>query len=357
MRIGIVGGIFGKPDAYRAQITTTPETALADELERRGHEVVRLGHRAQLDLDGVDVMHVHHLSYGAVVAASHPGRTPLAFTPHHLQYASPPRRSAARYVVRRADTVVALSQTEARWQRGAYRIDGERQTVIPNGISEILFAYSPPRAPADGRWRLLYVGQLARFKGVDHLLWALSELAESHAVRLDLVYQTGMEEDALRRLASQLRLEVGFLGARSPKELSELYAASHLVVLPSLHEALPSVISEAMMVGRPIVATDVGAIREQLGGFGELVSPGDPQALAGGIRRVLDGYDEQVGQAASMSQLARRRFSIPAMVDAHERLYESLRRDAGSPRRHMSRLRLGTTLGRVCVGAAARFQA
>jgi glycosyltransferase involved in cell wall biosynthesis len=358
MRLGIVGGIFGKPDEYRAAVVSTPETVLADELERRGHEVVRLAHGTRLDLRGLDAVHVHHLSYGALTAATDSSTIPFAFTPHFFDYASMRQRLAARYIVRRADAVVSLSEVEARWQQCAYRLPAERQAVIPNGISDTVFTYSPPSAPSEGRWRLLYVGQLVAWKGVHNLLRALAAVAGDHAVELDLVYQVDTEERALRELADWLGLDrVRFLGARNPAELSELYAATHLLVLPSLRgEALPSVISEAMFVGRPVVATDVAGVREQLAGFGMVVPPGDSELLARGISRVLEGYDDHARRALEMSRAARQRFSIAAMVDGHERLYESLIRAPARTKRAEGWRRPGTKAGRMLVRQADRLR-
>jgi glycosyltransferase involved in cell wall biosynthesis len=324
---------------------------LADELERRGHQVIRLAHEARLDLSDLDAVHVHHLSFGALAAATDSSGTPFVFTPHFFRYGSLLRRVSARYVVGRADAVVSLSAVEADWQRSAYGVPRDRQAVIPNGISETVFTFSPPSAPSDDRWRLLYVGQLVAWKGVDELLRALAAVARNHAVELDLVYQVDTEEPALRRLADELGLDgVRFLGARSPAELSKLYATAHLLVLPSLRgEALPSVISEAMFVGRPVVATDVAGVREQLAGFGIVVPPGDSDVLARGISRVLEDYDDHAGRALEMSRNARQRFSIAAMVDGHEHLYESLIRAPEGTERAAGRRRLGTRTGSIVV--------
>jgi glycosyltransferase involved in cell wall biosynthesis len=357
MRLGIVGGIFGKPDEYRLTVGVTPETVLADELERRGHRVVRLAHNTRLDLGDLDAVHVHHLSYGALAAATDSSNIPFVFTPHFMRYASRLRRASARYVVRRADAVVSLSAAEADWQRTAYGLPRERQAVIPNGISETVFPYSPPSLPSNGRWRLLYVGQLIALKGVQYLLRALAEVARDHAVELDLVYQVDTEEPALRRLADDLGLDhVRFLGARNPTELSKLYAAAHLLVLPSLREALPSVISEAMFVGRPVVATDMAGVREQLAGFGMVVPPGDSELLARGISRALEDYDDHTRRALEMSRNARQRFSIEAMVAGHERLYESLMRAPGRLERAAGRRRLGTRTVSIFVHHAGRLR-
>jgi glycosyltransferase involved in cell wall biosynthesis len=185
----------------------------------------------------------------------------------------------------------------------------------------------------------------------------LAGIARNHEVDLDLVYQVDTEEPALRRLADELGLDhVRFLGARSPAELSKLYATAHLLVLPSLRgEALPSVISEAMFVGRPVVATDVAGVREQLAGFGVVVPPGDSELLASGISQVLEGYDDHARRALEMSRNARQRFSIGAMVDGHERLYESLIPAPRQAARSAARRRLGTKTGSIVVPLADRL--
>jgi len=328
VRICVLGGIFGMPADYRAAVTHTPETVLAAGLRARGHDVVEHGHRGPFRLQGFDVVHVHHLALGAVVAASEHPPVRLAYTSHWLRHRRLPRRAAARYVVARADAVVALSETEARWQQEAYPGVSARQAVIANGIDEDVFAFREPRPPAPGEpWRLLYVGQLSRFKGVHFLLQALALIDSSLPVELDLAYQVDFEEDALRREAASLNVrEVRFLGPKTPAELARLYAAAHVLVLPSTGEALPSVISEAAFVGRPAVATDVGAVREQVADFGEVVAPRDPAALAAALTRVLSGYDRFVRDARPASERTRRRYSVAAMIDGHERMYEALAR-------------------------------
>jgi glycosyltransferase involved in cell wall biosynthesis len=325
MRVCLVGGIFGKPAEYRRFHSRTPETTLADGLRERGHEVVERGHDGAFDFGGFDVVHVHHLATGAVAAAAARRSVRLAFTPHWLRQDSAARRAAMRFVVARTGALVALSETEARWQRGEFGDVDSRQHVIPNGIDESVFRYVPPAPPAPGEpWRLLYVGQLVPFKGVDRLLQALARVAEP--VALDLVYHVDTDEPQLRAEAERLGLErVRFLGARDPDELAALYASSHLLALPSVSgEALPSVVSEALFTGRPVVGTDVGAVAEQVDGFGKVVPPGDSGALAGAIGEVLAGYEALAGASSDASRDAVARYSVAAMVDAHERMYQGL---------------------------------
>src|SRR6185437_4899661 len=96
----------------------------------------------------------------------------------------------------------------------------------------------------------------------------------------------------LTQLVLQLGLEgrVMFLGPKSPNELKDLYQTADVFVLPSSGEALPSVVSEAMLCGTPVVASNVGGVREQLGEFGVTVPPGNVDRLALAVESVFGNY-------------------------------------------------------------------
>ena len=325
MRICLVGGILRKPGVYRATIKRTPETVLESGLRGRGHRVTTCSHFAPVRFSDSDVVHVHHLSFGAVAAAAAEPKSRLVFTSHAFRRLSWLRRAAMSYVLANAEASVVLSESEAAWQRRVFPRATADQYVIPNGIDTKVFAYQAPVAPAAGKpWRLLYVGQLAEIKGAEYLLRALPLIASDLRVELELVYHVRTAEEKLRREARQLGLgNVHFLGARQPAELAALYANAHVLVLPSTAEAFPTVIAEALLVGRPIVATDVGAVRGQVGSFGEVVQARQPQALADGIARVLQTYGRLSARSEAVSAEAARRYSVTAMLDAHEAMYEA----------------------------------
>jgi glycosyltransferase involved in cell wall biosynthesis len=321
----------------------TPETTLEAGLRSRGHEVTTLSHYDDADFDAFDVVHVHHLSYGAVRMAANCSRVPFVFTAHDARRMNgqPQRfleRLAMRYVFSRADAVVALSTLEARYQRRAYPLRGAIDSTIPNGIDADLYKYTRGNAAGNGRpWQLLFVGQLIPLKGVDLLLRAVALLPP--AVEINLVYHHGALEAELDALAASLNISdrVRFLGKRSPVQLAALYQTSDLLVLPSASEALPSVITEAMLCGLPFVATAVGGIPEQAGGFGMLVWKRDAAEFARAIQHVLTNYDRFARTGEAMSRQARERFSISTMAERHLELYERLAASHRPPRRSAAR--------------------
>jgi glycosyltransferase involved in cell wall biosynthesis len=326
MKICLIGGIYGQRGTASGYLRTTPETTLETACRAAGCQVSTLSHYASADFSRFDVVHVHHLSYGAARVASDPSFTPFVFTAHDASQMSgaalgQARALALRYVVSRADRVVSLSDAEALFQRATHGIGEDRSATIPNGIDAARF---PFRKRRPGPWQLLYVGQLIPLKGCDLILRAVAQLEQD--VTLTLAYQTADLQASLEALCSSLGIahKVRFIGKQEPGQLAALYEQSHLLVMASETEALPSVISEAMMSGLPFVSTAVGGIVEQAGGFGHLISRRAASELAAGITYALDHYERFEAQAEAMSRYAQSKYSVDAMLKRHLDLYRSV---------------------------------
>jgi glycosyltransferase involved in cell wall biosynthesis len=115
------------------------------------------------------------------------------------------------------------------------------------------------------------------------------------------------------------------------RDIPALFAASHLVVLPSYREGLPKVLIEAAACGRPTVTTDVPGCRDavQSGRTGLLVPVGDAGALADAIGRLLDdaGLRQRMGLAGRM--WAEQAFDVEGVIQRHLEIYGLLLRSAG----------------------------
>jgi len=121
---------------------------------------------------------------------------------------------------------------------------------------------------------------------------------------------------------------VELLGFR--KDIAELFASSHIVVLPSYREGLPKVLVEAAACGRAVVTTDVPGCRDAIepNVTGLLVPVRDSVALADAIQRLIDdpALRQQMGRAGR--ELAEREFAIEKVVQQHLDIYRELETNA-----------------------------
>jgi glycosyltransferase involved in cell wall biosynthesis len=200
--------------------------------------------------------------------------------------------------------------------------------VIPPGIDLGPWAAetgAPPSLDLPPRY-VLYAGRIASNKGLPTLLAAFARLPPSTRIPLVLMGHDWGERAALERQAAHLGLgkEVVWLGHVSDdRQYREVFRRASLFVLPSEWEAFGLVLLEAMAAGRPIVATEVGAVPEVLKGgrAGRLVPYGDPERLASAIRELLESPEIAQGLARQGAQRALE-FGWDTAVDRHLELYQ-----------------------------------
>ena len=203
------------------------------------------------------------------------------------------KRLRVRAMLSRAAIVVALWPQAAETICSDFGVSHERIRVIPRGVDPEHFE---PVGDAERRkhraaWGLpekapvaAIVGSLSSEKAIDVALSAASRIEGLYL----LVAGDGPQRGRLEQFArTTLPDRVVFLGRVT--DTRPVYAASDLLVLPSLSEGVPGVVLEAGMCGRPAVATDVGGTGSIIidGVTGRLVAPGDVEAFAKAIEAVL----------------------------------------------------------------------
>lgn len=202
-----------------------------------------------------------------------------------------------RSVIRRVNDIIAISPYILDEYRGRTKARFHR---VDNPIPDDYFDLSAPAVPG----RLLFAGTISERKDPISLLAALD------IVRRDIprahLHLAGRPIDAeypqrVRRFIADHHLEdcTAFLGLLDVPTMMEEYARCALLALPSRQETAPVVILEAMAAGKPVVATDVGGVRDlvQDGTSGFVVPPGDVGQLARRISQLLldDSLREQMG--------------------------------------------------------------
>jgi len=241
------------------------------------------------------------------------------------QAAEPMLRIAAeRRVVADADAVIAPTVCEAELLCRHYQARRDQVHVIPPGVDLDVFRPDGDRGIArrdlGGGRLLLFVGRLQPLKGPDvaiRTLAALSSHLPDDGVPTRLVIVGGPSGDghgkvdppALRRLAAQLGVadRVALLAPRAHRELAALYRAADVLLMPSRSESFGLVALEAQACGTPVVASDVGGLRDIVeAGGGTLVADRDPEAFARAVAPYLASAGVRAAASASAVDGAQR---------------------------------------------------
>lgn len=282
-----------------------------------------------------DLVHLHGqfaAFYGAMAARL--ANRPAVYTAHFPSFITDwswknrIRNRVAEFVpCRLVRLTVACSETSRQEYVERGLCAAERVVTIYNGV----IAQSPARDPADIRAELklgacnpvvLAMGRFTLQKGFDVLLSGLPVLlTEVPGVRIILAGD-GEERPRLEQQASALGVShaIRFTGFRS--DVADLLEVASVVAVPSRYEAFPLAPLEAMMAGRPVVASDLPALREAIedGRTGRLI-PLEPQAIATALAQLLldETLRSEMGRRGAVH--ARDRFGVQRMADRYAAVY------------------------------------
>jgi glycosyltransferase involved in cell wall biosynthesis len=275
---------------------------LADRVRRSGARFVRLRflrrNLSPLDLAALfeiwllclrlrpEVMHANSSKAGAIgrVAALLAGVRHRVFTTHGWAFAAAEGRQARLYeLVERAlrpitSAVICVSEREHRRGVEARACPQERTFVIPNAVD--LTRFGPHEGgPESGPVEVVSVGRLAAPKDFSTLLEALARL-EPGTVALRILGD-GPDRPRLAERCTSLGLDACVHFEGTVEDVASWLARADVFVLSSRSEGMPMSVLEAMAAGLPVIASDVGGMRELVDERrGILVAPGDPAALA-----------------------------------------------------------------------------
>jgi glycosyltransferase involved in cell wall biosynthesis len=231
-----------------------------------------------------------------------------------------------RRYINKASLITAVSRAAAKFIE--HFTKGKEIVVVPNGVDvERFMIITGETISLLEEPIILYVGRLAYRKGLHVLVRAMPLVLKEIPNTQLLIVGEGYMDRFLRTLIKSLNLEenVKMLRFIPDEKLPELYASSHLFVLPSLYcESFGITLLEAMASGRPIIASSVGGIPEVVedGVTGLLFRRGNVQELADKIIRVLN--DNKLAQTLAFNarKLVKERYSWAVIANKMEDLYE-----------------------------------
>jgi 1,2-diacylglycerol 3-alpha-glucosyltransferase len=258
--------------------------------------------RAILAREHPDVIHHHYLGFmmKRVCGVAEALALPQVFTYHFSAevLTQPLLMRPFRGLIRRqildygnrCDLVVAPSSNLARQIAG----DGIR-TPVRHITNPVVIEEREDVAPAAraAHFTVLFAGRLGPEKNLPYLLRALAQLARSVPEFTLWIAGRGPELGSLQQLSGQLGIasHVEFLGFLDHPTLASYYAACDVFVLPSLEEAQPLVVMEAMWFGKPVIVTDAIVAADELvenGVNGYIVDANLPENLAARLATLAD---------------------------------------------------------------------
>jgi glycosyltransferase involved in cell wall biosynthesis len=223
-------------------------------------------------------------------------------------------------VANAADRVIVLDEGSHR----ALAVVGVDAALVPNGIPTPSRAVEPPPKAAD-RPFALFVGWVLPAKGVYELVRAWTKAEASRG--MDLVLAGPVEPSVAEELSllAGPDTRVTLRGALDPDEVEELMARCGALVLPSHSEGLPLSLLEAMALGKPVIATPVGAIAELLrDGAGLVVPVGDEEELAAALDEVLLDKERSAELGDRARARVRKEYSMRHVCDRYAEVWMEL---------------------------------
>jgi len=232
------------------------------------------------------------------------------------------------------DTFIVVSQALRDHMIRKHGIAEERISLIYNGVE--LDKYTSTGQDAKKIRREFNVpqdfpliggiGRMVWQKGFEYLIESAIEIIKTFPNAKILIVGDGPLRERLKALGERLKVKENLIFTGFRGDVGEILSAIDILVVPSLLEGFPMITLEAMAMAKPIVATNIDGITEQIqdGVSGILVSPRNPELMAREIVRLL----KDSTLAEKLGKLARQRvieqFSVGRMVQETQKLYESL---------------------------------
>ncbi len=244
------------------------------------------------------------------------GRGRVVVTVHDLSYLYFPDAYSRAFkllynrliplILRRADAVVTVSQSERDAILRHYPFADDRLVAIQNG--GLPTGIVEQTSLAEGTGEILYVGSLSRRKNFPGMLDAATRLARTRGARMTFIGGVPAGLNAtLADIPADVRDHIRFLGQVNDwGRLLAAYRAADCFLFPSFYEASPLPPIEAMGCGCPVVAGDIPSLRERCDDAAVYCDPGDVDAIVATVGGLLDDPDRRAALRAAGYERARR---------------------------------------------------
>lgn len=226
-----------------------------------------------------------------------------------------------------ADKVLPVCRFNTTWEK-IFGVEDEKIKVIYNGIDPEVFKPKPKPEKTRNIPTVVAAARVMPLKDIETMIKA-SAIVREAIPNVKFIVYGALDVDPLytrkcQLLIKELKLESTFILAGHHPKPSEIYNEGDISILSSISEGFPYTVIESMACARPVVATDVGGVREALEGFGIIVKPRDPKALAEGVIKLLNDPElrETLGRRAREEILAKYRTDLA--INEYRNVYNEL---------------------------------
>ncbi len=226
-----------------------------------------------------------------------------------------------------ADKVLPVCRFNTTWER-IFGVENEKIKVIYNGVDPEVFKPKPKPEKTRNIPTVVAAARVMPLKDIETMIKA-SAIVREAIPNVKFIVYGALDADPLytrkcQLLIKELKLENTFILAGHHPKPSEIYNEGDISILSSISEGFPYTVIESMACAKPVVATDVGGVREALEGFGIIVKPRDPKALAEGVIKLLTDPElrETLGRRAREEILAKYRTDLT--INEYRNVYNEL---------------------------------
>jgi len=332
---------------HRMLLACHPESELAKRAERAGLEVWRLAFRRPIDprltwqmhrlltQERVELVNTHSSVDSWVVSlAARMARIPVVRTRH---LSVPLKNDLFSLLVysHLCDRIVTTAEAIRELLIREAGVGPSKVVSIPTGIE--LEQFDPLRVDGEAVRRELGISKdipligmvavLRSWKGHRVLLEAVPLILAAYPRAKFVIVGEGPMRGMIEGWVEEMGLKKAVVMAGHREEIPEVLAALDIVVLSSTAaEGVPQAVVQSLAMEKPVVATDVGGIREIIrdGETGLLVPPGDPRALAEAMTILLQDREKAARLGVNGRHLVEQEFTLQLMLERLESLYHTL---------------------------------
>lgn len=232
-----------------------------------------------------------------------------------------------RAVYYTSDQISPVTTANKKWEQ---KFEANEENILPiyNGVDTDVFKPTPKPGHTADRPTVIAVAQVFPLKDIETMI-RTADLVRKEIPEVQFIVYGSLDVDpeyvaTCRALIKELDLEKTFTFGGFHNQPSMIFNEGDLSILTSISEGFPYTVIESMSCGRPVVATDVGGIKDALEGCGILCKPRYPKGIADGVIKLLkdNSLRLELGQKSRDKVLLN--FTTEKSVDAYYDCYLKL---------------------------------